>query len=150
MRAVVQRVSEAAVDVAGERIAEIGAGLLVLAAATHGDSETEARLLATKIAHLRIFADDAGKMNLSALDRGASVLLVSQFTLYGDTRKGRRPSFVAAAAPDVAEPLIDLLATELRQAGLPVQTGKFGAEMAVRLTNDGPVTIWLDTLELRA
>lgn len=150
MRAVVQRVSSASVTVAGERIAEIGRGLLVLAGATHGDGPDEARLLATKIANLRIFSDEAGKMNLSALDTGAAAIVVSQFTLYGDARKGRRPSFVNAAAPDVAAPLIDLLADELRALGLQVGTGRFGAEMAVALVNDGPVTIWLDTAELRA
>lgn len=149
MRAVVQRVASASVEVTGERIAEIGPGLLVLAAATHGDGEVEARLLASKIANLRIFADADGKMNRSALDAGASVLLVSQFTLYGDARKGRRPSFIAAAAPEIAEPLIAFMASELRASGLAVETGRFGAEMAVALVNDGPVTIWLDTVELR-
>lgn len=148
MRAVVQRVSQAAVDIAGERVAEISSGLLVLAAATHGDTEAEARLLASKIANLRIFADEAGKMNLSALDLGREVIVVSQFTLYGDVRKGRRPSFVNAAAPDVASPLIDLLVEELRSLGLSVGAGRFGAEMAVSLINDGPVTIWLDSAEL--
>jgi D-tyrosyl-tRNA(Tyr) deacylase len=149
VRAIVQRVSAAAVDVAGERLAEIGPGLLVLAGVTHGDGEAEARLLAGKIANLRIFADDAGKMNRSVLDRGFAVLVVSQFTLYADTRKGRRPSFVDAALPDVAAPLVDRLADELRALGLRVGAGRFGAEMAVSLVNDGPVTIWLDTAELR-
>ncbi|HUG15278.1 MAG TPA: D-aminoacyl-tRNA deacylase [Thermomicrobiales bacterium] len=149
MRAVVQRVARASVDIDGERVAEIGRGLLVLAAATHDDGETEARLLATKIANLRVFADDEGKMNRSALDAGFSALVVSQFTLYGDTRKGRRPSFIAAAAPEVAEPLVTLLAEELQVLGMTVGTGKFGADMAVELVNDGPVTIWLDTSEFR-
>jgi D-tyrosyl-tRNA(Tyr) deacylase len=106
------------------------------------------RQIAAKIANLRIHSDDAGKMNLSALDLGLPVIIVSQFTLYGDARKGRRPSFVAAAAPEQAAPLIDRLCEELRNAGLFVQTGEFGADMAVSLVNDGPVTIWLDTAEL--
>jgi D-tyrosyl-tRNA(Tyr) deacylase len=145
MRAVVQRVSSAAVDIAGERVAEIGPGLLILVGATHGDGEAEAKLLANKAANLRIFADEAGKMNLSALDLGREVIVVSQFTLYGDIRKGRRPSFIDAAAPDVAAPLVDLFADELRGLGLRVGTGRFGAEMAVSLVNDGPVTIWIDS-----
>jgi D-tyrosyl-tRNA(Tyr) deacylase len=149
MRALVQRVSAASVDVAGERLAEIGRGLLVLVGVTHGDTEHEARLLGGKLAHLRIFADEAGKMNRSAVDDGLGVIVVSQFTLYGDARKGRRPSFVDAAAPEVAAPLVELLAQTLRDAGLNVGTGRFGAEMAVSLVNDGPVTIWLDTDELR-
>jgi D-tyrosyl-tRNA(Tyr) deacylase len=149
VRAVIQRVSSSAVDIGGERIAEIGPGLLVLVGVAHGDGEAEARLLASKIANLRIFADDAGKMNLSALDRGYEVIVVSQFTLYGDTRKGRRPSFIDAALPDVAAPLVDRLADDLRALGLRVGAGRFGAEMAVSLVNDGPVTILLDTAELR-
>ena len=149
MRAVIQRVSSAAVDTGGERVAEIGPGLLILVGATHGDSEADAKLLAHKAANLRIFADDAGKMNLSALDRGHAVIVVSQFTLYGDIRKGRRPSFIDAAAPDLAAPLVDLFADELRKLGLRVGAGRFGAEMAVSLVNDGPVTIWMDSAELR-
>jgi D-aminoacyl-tRNA deacylase len=149
MRAVVQRVSSAAVEIAGERVAEIGAGLLILVGATHGDDEADAKLLASKAANLRIFADENGKMNLSALDMGKEVIVVSQFTLYGDIRKGRRPSFIDAAAPDLASPLVDHVAAELRSLGLQVGTGRFGAEMAVSLVNDGPVTIWIDTAELR-
>ncbi|HYI16876.1 MAG TPA: D-aminoacyl-tRNA deacylase [Thermomicrobiales bacterium] len=149
MRAVVQRVSSAAIDISGERVAEICRGLLILVGATHGDSEDDARLLASKSANLRIFADENGKMNLSALDTGSEVIVVSQFTLYGDIRKGRRPSFIDAAAPDLASPLVDLVATELRSLGLTVGTGRFGAEMAVSLVNDGPVTIWIDTADLR-
>lgn len=144
MRVVVQRVASAAVDVAGERIAEIGPGLLLLVGVTHGDSEAEARALAAKIANLRIFADDAGKMNRSAIDAGAEAIVVSQFTLYADTRKGRRPSFIDAAQPETAAPLVDLLAAELRALDLSVSTGRFGAEMAVSLVNDGPVTILMD------
>jgi len=149
MRAIVQRVSAASVDVAGERLAEIGRGLLILVGATHGDTDAEATLLATKAANLRIFPDNAGKMNLSALDMSAEVIVVSQFTLYVDIRKGRRPSFIAAAGPDVAAPLIDHLTDELRALGLRVGSGRFGADMAVTLVNDGPVTIWMDTAELR-
>ena len=148
MRAVVQRVSSAAVDIGGVRVAEIGPGLLILVGATHGDDEADAKLLASKAANLRIFADENGKMNLSALDTGKEVIVVSQFTLYGDIRKGRRPSFIAAAAPDLASPLVDCFAAELRALGLRVGTGHFGAEMAVSLVNDGPVTIWMDTSEL--
>ena len=118
MRAVIQRVSSAAVDVAGERVAEIGPGLLILIGVTHGDTEADARLLAGKVANLRIFADQNGKMNRSALECGYPAIAVSQFTLYGDTRKGRRPSFIDAAAPDVAAPLIERLADEMRAAGL--------------------------------
>jgi D-tyrosyl-tRNA(Tyr) deacylase len=150
MRAVVQRVSSASVDIAGDRVAEIGPGLLILVGATHGDTDTEAKLLATKAANLRIFADEAGKMNLSALDLSREVIVVSQFTLYGDIRKGRRPSFIDAAAPEVAAPLVDRFVDELRALGLSVGTGRFGAEMAVSLVNDGPVTIWMDSEALGA
>lgn len=150
MRAVVQRVSSAAVDVDCERVAEIGPGLLILVGATHGDIDADAKLLASKAANLRIFADEAGKMNLSALNCGHAVIVVSQFTLYGDIRKGRRPSFIDAAGPDLAAPLVDLFANELRALGLQVGAGRFGAEMAVTLVNDGPVTIWMDTAELRS
>lgn len=149
MRVLAQRVSSAAVDIAGERVARIGRGLLVLVGVTHGDSEVEARLLAGKVGHLRIFADPHGKMNRSALDAGYAAIVVSQFTLYGDTRKGRRPSFVDAAAPEVAAPLVEVFANTLREAGLVVETGRFGADMAVSLVNDGPVTIWLDSTALR-
>jgi D-tyrosyl-tRNA(Tyr) deacylase len=148
VRCVVQRVSSAAVDVEGDRIAQIGSGLLVLVGATHGDSEEHARFVSQKIANLRIFADDAGKMNRSAIDVGAALLIVSQFTLYGDIRKGRRPSFIDAAHPDLAEPLVERLVQMLRATGLHVETGRFGAEMTVSLINDGPVTIWIDTTEL--
>lgn len=149
MRALAQRVSSAAVDVAGERIAEIGAGLLVLVGVTHGDVDSDARLLGNKLANLRIFADDDGKLNRSVVDAGYAAIVVSQFTLYGDTRKGRRPSFVAAATPEVAAPLVERVALTLREAGVTVGAGRFGAAMAVSLVNDGPVTIWLDTDVLR-
>jgi D-tyrosyl-tRNA(Tyr) deacylase len=149
MRCVVQRVSRARVDIAGECVAEIGPGLVLLVGATHADTDSDARLMAQKVANLRIFADEQGKMNLSVLDTGGSVIVVSQFTLYGDIRKGRRPSFIGAAAPDHAAPLVECVADALRHTGLDVQTGRFGAEMAVSLVNDGPVTIWIDTAELR-
>ncbi|WP_428116927.1 D-aminoacyl-tRNA deacylase [Candidatus Poriferisodalis sp.] len=144
MRALVQRASEARVRVDGEVIGEIGAGLCCLVGATHDDSRETARKLAGKIWNLRIFADENGQMNRSVADTSGEVLVVSQFTLYGDTRKGRRPSFVAAAAPDLAAELIDELVAELRRLGATVATGSFGAHMAVELTNDGPVTLMLE------
>jgi D-tyrosyl-tRNA(Tyr) deacylase len=148
MRAVVQRVSEASVVIDGQVVGAIGRGFLVLLGVTHNDGEAEAAALARKIAGLRIFEDAAGKFNLALSDVGGAVLVVSQFTLYGDARKGRRPSFTAAARPEQAEPLCDRLVELLRGEGLPVQTGVFGAIMAVHLVNDGPVTLWLDTAEL--
>ena len=148
MRAVVQRVTEASVTVEGKVVGEIGPGLAVLVGVTHGDTEAEARYLARKIAHLRIFTDDEGKLNLSALDVGGSALVVSQFTLYADCRKGRRPSFSAAARPEVADPLIERFIEFLREEGLAVESGQFQAEMLVRIFNDGPVTIILDTQEI--
>jgi D-tyrosyl-tRNA(Tyr) deacylase len=150
MRALVQRVTEASVTVAGERVGAIGPGLLVLVGVTSADDVDDARYLAAKVANLRIFEDEVGKMNRSALECGFDALVVSQFTLYGDVRKGRRPSFVRAAPPEQAEPLVERFAAELRGAGMNVQTGLFGAEMAVGLVNDGPVTLWLDSAELRA
>ena len=145
MRALVQRVSEAGVMVAGEEIGAIGRGLLVLLGVEIGDRAAEAGLLARKIAALRIFEDDAGKMNLAVREIGGAVLAISQFTLAADLRKGNRPSFIRAAPPEVAEPLYEEFCMRLREAGLPVATGRFGAQMAVRLVNDGPVTIWLDS-----
>ncbi|NPA90944.1 MAG: D-tyrosyl-tRNA(Tyr) deacylase [Chloroflexi bacterium] len=145
MRAVVQRVSQASVTVGEEVVGRIGQGLVVLIGVTHEDGEKEARWLARKIAGLRIFEDDAGKMNLSVRDVGGEVLVVSQFTLYGDARKGRRPSFVHAAPPDHAEPLIEAFCRFLEEEGVPVQTGRFRAMMEVCLCNSGPVTIILDT-----
>jgi D-tyrosyl-tRNA(Tyr) deacylase len=129
-------------------VAAIGHGFLVLLGVTHEDGQAEAAWLARKIAGLRVFEDEAGKFNLSLRDVDGSVLVVSQFTLYGDTRKGRRPSFVDAARPEHAEPLVDRFADLLREEGMPVQTGIFGAAMAVGLVNDGPVTLWLDTADL--
>ncbi|MBC7249354.1 MAG: D-tyrosyl-tRNA(Tyr) deacylase [Anaerolineae bacterium] len=148
MRAVVQRVREASVTVDGRVVGAIGPGLAILVGVTHGDTEAEARYLARKIAHLRIFTDVEGKLNLSALDVGGSALVVSQFTLYADCRKGRRPSFSAAARPEVADPLIERFIEFLREEGLPVESGQFQAEMLVRIFNDGPVTIILDTQEI--
>ena len=145
MRAVLQRVREAAVTVNDQTISAIGAGLLILVGVTHDDNEEDARWLAQKIATLRVFEDAAGKFNLSALDIGASALVVSQFTLYADARRGRRPDFIAAARPEVAEPLIERFAALLREQGLRVETGKFQARMLVKIINDGPVTIILDS-----
>ena len=145
MRAVLQRVREAAVTVDDQTIGAIGAGLLILVGVTHDDKDEDARWLAQKIATLRIFEDDASKFNLSALDIGASALVVSQFTLYADARRGRRPDFIAAARPEVAEPLIERFAALLREQGLRVETGKFQARMLVKIFNDGPVTIILDS-----
>ena len=140
----VQRVSQARVRVDGRVVGEIGEGLCCLVGVTHDDGRDGALKLAGKIWHLRVFGDEDGHMNRSAADTGGEVLVVSQFTLYGDTRKGRRPSFVAAAAPDEASRLIDELAAELRRLGATVATGVFGANMAVELINDGPVTLMLE------
>ncbi len=148
MRIVIQRVSRAAVMVEGEAVASIGRGLLALVGVARGDGEAEALLLARKCAEMRIFADGEGRFNLSLLDVGGEALVVSQFTLLAETRKGRRPSFVGAAAPEVAEPLVEAFAGAMREAGVPTQTGRFGAKMTVELVNEGPVTITLDSEEL--
>ena len=145
MRALLQRVSSASVEVDGETLGQIGAGLVVLLGISREDTEKEAAYIATKTVNLRIFSDPDGKFNLSALDVGAELLLVSQFTLYGDTRKGRRPSFVGAADPGVAGPMFDRAVELFRETGLQVQTGRFQAYMNVTIHNDGPVTIMLDT-----
>lgn len=145
MRAVIQRVREASVSVDGEIIGAIGAGLVILVGVTHGDDENAARWLAQKISTLRIFEDDSGKFNLSMLDIHAAALIVSQFTLYADARRGRRPDFIDAARPEIAEPLIERFVVFLREQGLQVETGKFQARMLVTLVNDGPVTIILDS-----
>lgn len=145
MRAVVQRVSHAAVKVEEDTIAEIEKGLAVLVGVRSGDREEDARYIAEKIAYLRIFEDQEGKMNLSLQETGGEVLLVSQFTLYGDCRKGRRPSFTLAAPPQEAESLYLLVAEKLRAQGITVKTGCFGAHMKVEICNDGPVTILLDS-----
>ena len=155
MRALLQRVTRASVTVDGELISEIGTGFLILLGVTQDDTAEEGAFLAAKVANLRVFEDDAGAMNRSALDllgdepADVAMLVVSQFTLYADARKGRRPSFAKAARPEQASPLVDAFADELRALGLPVKQGVFGAEMKVELLNDGPVTIWLDTAELR-
>ena len=155
MKALLQRVTRASVTVDGELISEIGTGFLILLGVTQDDTAEEGAFLAGKVANLRVFEDDAGAMNRSALDllgdvaADVAMLVVSQFTLYADARKGRRPSFVRAARPERASPLVDAFADELRALGLPVKQGVFGAEMKVELLNDGPVTIWLDTAELR-
>jgi D-tyrosyl-tRNA(Tyr) deacylase len=145
MRAVVQRVSEARVTVDGSITGRIGAGLLVLLGVTRSDTEADSRYLADKILNLRVFSDDAGKMNRSLLDTGGALLVVSQFTLYGDCRKGRRPSFDAAAPPEQARTLYEIFITAARAEGVPVETGVFQAHMAVSLTNDGPVTLLLES-----
>jgi D-tyrosyl-tRNA(Tyr) deacylase len=144
MRVVVQRVSEAAVTVGDEVAGRIGRGLVALIGVADDDGEEEARFLANKVANLRIFADQEGKFNLSALDVAGEILVVSQFTLYGDASKGRRPSFVKAAPPKIAEPLIESFVFFLEKEGLRVETGVFGAMMMVEIHNDGPVTIILE------
>lgn len=150
MRVLIQRVSQAKVEVGGKSVGEIGRGLLLLVGAAPEDTESDVDYLAEKICNLRIFADDEGKMNRSALDDSYDMLVVSQFTLHANVRKGRRPSFIGAAPPEVAEPLVNALVDHLRVRGVRVETGVFGAEMAVSLVNDGPVTIWMDTVELRS
>jgi D-tyrosyl-tRNA(Tyr) deacylase len=146
MRAVIQRVRQGHVSVEGQTVGEIGPGLIILLGAGYGDGQTEADRLAEKIANLRIFADEEGKTNLSILDVGGEALVISQFTLYADCRKGRRPSFVHAAPPDVAAPLVGYFAGKLQQAGIRrVETGQFGAMMLVEIHNDGPFTIFLDS-----
>ncbi|HEX3723396.1 MAG TPA: D-aminoacyl-tRNA deacylase [Nitrolancea sp.] len=149
MRILIQRVREAAVRVEGSVIGEIGQGLLLFVGVEHADVEQDAAFLATKVANLRIFEDDDGKMNRSALELGLEALVVSQFTLYADLRKGRRPSFIKAALPEVARPLVECVITGLQSAGVRVESGEFGANMQISLINDGPVTIWLDSSELR-
>ena len=149
MRALVQRVTAGAVRVEGEVVGRIGAGLVVFVGVGDRDGEAEATFLAGKVAALRIFGDEAGRFNRSLLDVGGGALVVSQFTLYADARKGRRPSFVHAAPPERAEQLVEAFVAALRAAGVAVETGRFRAVMSVEIHNDGPVTIWLDTDELR-
>lgn len=144
MRAVVQRVSRAEVRVDGRSVGAIGPGLVVLLGVAATDGDTEVTWMAEKLAGLRIFADDAGRMNRSVTEIGGAVLVVSQFTLYGDVRKGRRPSFVHAAPPEIAEPVYERLVAALRARELTVATGVFGAMMDVELVNDGPVTVWVE------
>jgi len=145
VRALIQRVSEASVEVDGERIAAIGRGLLVLVAAGAGDGPEAPAQLAAKVARLRIFADADGRMNRSITDVAGEALVVSQFTLYADVRRGNRPGFTAAAPPELGERLVDAFAAALRDLGVPVASGRFGAHMHVGLVNDGPVTIWLES-----
>lgn len=144
MRVVIQCVTNGRVIVDRRTVAEIGKGVVILLGIGAGDGEEQARYLAEKIATLRIFGDQAGKMNLSMLDVGGEAIVVSQFTLYADTRKGRRPSFTEAALADVASPLVERFAELLRMQGVPTQTGEFGAHMLVEIANDGPVTIWME------
>lgn len=144
MRTVIQRASSAGVAVDGEVISAIGQGLVILVGVGHGDTPAQAKEIAEKIAYLRIFEDENGKTNRSILDVGGEALVVSQFTLYADTRRGRRPSFTDAAAPDVAEALVDQLGAYLVELGVPVKTGRFGAHMKISLVNDGPMTILLE------
>ncbi|MEJ2485777.1 MAG: D-aminoacyl-tRNA deacylase [Anaerolineales bacterium] len=146
MRVVIQRVRAGKVVVQGETIAEIGKGLVILTGIGPEDGEAQTKYMAEKIATLRIFQDEEGKTNLSCLDVGGEALVVSQFTLYADTRKGRRPSFINAAPPEIAEPLVDRFAELLRQQGVPTQPGLFGADLMVEIHHDGPVTIWIERL----
>jgi D-tyrosyl-tRNA(Tyr) deacylase len=149
MRAVVQRVAEAEVDVDGVTVGDVGRGFLVLVGATHSDTEADAVAIADKIAGLRVFTDADGLMNRALGDVGGACLVVSQFTLYGSTRKGRRPSFTDAARPALAEPLVAAVTERLRSNGIPVSTGVFGAMMSVSLVNDGPVTLILESVDGR-
>ena len=144
MRVVIQRVTYGAVTVADQRVAQIGAGLVILVGVGQGDGQAQADWLAEKCANLRIFEDEAGKMNRSLLETGGSTLVVSQFTLYADAQKGRRPAFVDAAPPEQAEPIVDYFVQRLRALGVPTQTGVFRAHMRVEIHNDGPVTIILE------
>ena len=150
MRAVVQRVSSASVDSEGVRTGAIGAGFCVLLGVTHTDTEADAKWLAEKIAGLRVFEDDEGKLNRSLLDVGGEMLVVSQFTLYGDCRRGKRPSFSEAARPELASGLYEKFVEYVKQTGVPVQTGVFQTMMAVSLVNDGPVTLIIDTPEKKS
>ncbi len=149
MRVVLQRVKQGSVTVNGEIVGSVGEGFVILVGVTHGDTQAEADLLAKKTANLRVFEDAEGKMNLSALDVGAGALVISQFTLYADAKKGRRPSFIDAARPEIAEPLVSYYGERLQAEGIErVEKGIFGATMLVEIHNDGPVTIILDTNDL--
>ena len=148
MRVVLQRVTHASVTVEADVVGAIGSGLLILVGVAEGDTESQADALAAKVAGLRIFSDAEGRFSESVVEIGGSALVVSQFTLHADVRKGRRPGFTAAARPEVAEPLCDYFAEALRQQGVPVETGVFGAMMSVELVNDGPFTIVIDSADL--
>lgn len=147
MRLVIQRARDARVDVEGKTVGAIGLGFVVLVGVTHDDTEQDADYLVKKLSGLRVFEDSEGKMNLSVKDVGGKILSISQFTLYGDTRKGNRPSFIHAARPEKAEPLYEYFNASLRNLGLEVETGRFGADMKVYLMNDGPVTICMDSAD---
>jgi len=144
VRALLQRVSKGSVSVDGRTIAQIDRGLIILLGIGHNDGEAQAQYLVEKISNLRIFEDQQGKTNLSVLDVGGEAIVVSQFTLYADTHKGRRPSFIDAALPEHAAPLVERFADLLREQGVPTQSGEFGAHMLVEIHNDGPVTVWLE------
>jgi D-tyrosyl-tRNA(Tyr) deacylase len=144
MRALIQRVNHGCVLKEGETLARIGLGLVILLGVGPQDGEEQVEYLAKKIANLRIFEDDQGKINRSVLEVGGSAIVVSQFTLYADTRKGRRPSFIGAAPPEIASPLVDLFTEKLTATGVPTQKGEFGTHMLVEIHNDGPVTIWIE------
>ncbi|MBA3533645.1 MAG: D-tyrosyl-tRNA(Tyr) deacylase [Ardenticatenales bacterium] len=149
MRVLVQRVTAGAVRIEGATAGEINEGLVLLVGISHDDGPSEIKKMAQKVVHLRIFGDEEGKFNRSLLDVGGAALVVSQFTLYADARKGRRPSFIQAARPEQAEPLVDAFAAELHLLGVQkVATGRFGASMLVEIHNSGPVTIWLDSAEI--
>jgi D-tyrosyl-tRNA(Tyr) deacylase len=148
MRAVIQRVTQGRVSIEGKIVGAINTGLVILLGVGAGDNEADVELLANKIAHLRIFADAEGKFNLSALDVNAEMLVISQFTLFADARKGRRPSFTDAARPEIAIPLYEKFVEKFREVGFKVETGEFQADMLVEIHNSGPVTIWLDTADM--
>jgi D-tyrosyl-tRNA(Tyr) deacylase len=148
MRAVIQRVTQGRVSIEGKIVGAINAGLVILLGIGAGDNEADVESLANKIAHLRIFADAEGKFNLSALDVNAEMLVISQFTLFADARKGRRPSFTDAARPEIAIPLYEKFVEKFREVGFKVETGEFQADMLVEIHNSGPVTIWLDTADM--
>jgi D-tyrosyl-tRNA(Tyr) deacylase len=145
VRALVQRVRYGAVTIDGQKAGEIGSGLVILLGVRNGDEEKDAKFLAAKCANLRIFPDENGNMNRSLLEVGGEALIISQFTLYGDTRKGRRPSFIDAARPEISEPLYEAFVVQMQSQGIQVATGKFGAMMMVEIHNDGPVTLMLES-----
>jgi len=145
MRALIQRVLWGRVTVASRSVAEIGSGLVILLGVGPADNDKQVKYLVDKIANLRIFEDQAGKINRSILDAGGEALVVSQFTLYADTRKGRRPSFTDAASPEIAAPIVEKFVAQLQSRGVPTRTGEFGAHMLVEIANDGPVTIWIES-----